>query len=79
MFLNYGIVLLIASSSACVLVDIDLQLFHAAFFTSNTCAPPHTNEGAAWQGQGEAQAQLKMGCTDPAAIIQMWFLECCES
>ena len=53
--------ILIVSSSACVLVDVRISpTLPCRFLHRNACAPPHANEGAAWQGQVEAQAQLEM-------------------
>ena len=49
LFLSYSVLYISCSksvnlfSSACVLVDVNLQLFHATFFTTTTCAPPHFN------------------------------------
>ena len=80
LFLNYGIVyILIASSSACVLVDVYLQLFHAAFFTVTLVHHLTQMKVQLGEGRWKHKHSWRWSGIDPAEKYKYGFLEYCES
>ena len=73
--LNYNTTVLslqAISSSACMLVDVYLQLFHAAFFASTTCAPLHFNVIAHFLAQCGSEPWTTMITASAPTCTPLW-------
>ena len=71
--------ILIASSSACVLVDVYLQLFHAVFFTVTLVHHLTQMKVQLGEGRWKHKHSWRWRGIDPAAKYKCGSLEFCES